>query len=252
MKKILFLSALLFCVAPLWGGLSPKPEMDFAFVYQTENKPAILPNTSEQIQCDDNQCINREPLGQYGIQKLYCEANKCFSIAYEYEPFQQLIIDFSDGIKRQSNVFPAPEELRSSFKVLVRENDLVVQSSTQQQPVNAVMRAEAWASLLIILLTEILAALAYLFYTQKSYKVLYAVVLGNLITMPLSWEVISKIIPEPTVLWLFSLIFEGIFFWALNTKRLTLRNAFALSVAVNVTSYSIGMILSFVIAPYLF
>lgn len=252
MKKTLFLCMLFLMFAPLWGGVSPKPEMDFSFSYQTAGRPAVLPNTSEQIQCEDNQCIQQIPLGKYGIQKLYCKADGCFSIAYEYKPYQKLVIDFADGVKRQSNVFPTPAKLRNAFNVTVRENDLLVELSPKPLHVNALLRADAWTSLIIILFLEILAALAYLAYTGKNYKVVYSVVLANLISMPLTWQVLGSWVTESAFLWFFSLIFEGLFIWACNRRRLSVRNAFALSVAVNVTSYSVGMMICFLLAPYLF
>lgn len=252
MKKILFFALLVLTVAPLQAGIAPKPEMDFALIYATENKPAVLPATSEQIQCEDNQCLQSDPLGEYGIQKLYCKASGCFSIAYEYAPFQQLVLDFSDGKKRASNVFHTPNKLRNSFTVLVRENDLQVTLSARPQNFNALLRADAWMSLIIILLLEMIAAWAYLKYTGKNFRVLYAVVLANLITMPLSWQVLGTLVTEPWFIWFFCLIFEALFIWLFNRKRLRARDAFELSFAINVTSYSIGMILSFLIAPYLF
>ncbi len=252
MKKILLFTFLIFSLVPLWGGISPKPEMDFSFTYQTTEKPAVLAQTSEQIQCKDNQCMSQEPLGVYGIQRLYCQAEKCFSIAYEYAPFQKLIIDFSDGVKRESNVFATPSKLRNNFVVTVREKDLVVAQSDQPQPFNALARADAWVSLLIILLIETVAAFAYLFYTEKSYRVLYSVVVANLITMPVSWQFLANVVPEPTLIWLFSLVFEALFIWIFNRKTLTLRNASVLSLAINVSSYSAGTMISFLLAPYLF
>ena len=252
MKKILFFALLIFCFAPLQAGIAPKPEMDFTLVYQIANKPAVLPDTSEQIQCQDNQCLQSDPLGEYGIQKLYCKADGCFSIAYEYAPFQQLVLDFSDGIKRTSNVFKTPSKLRNSFTVIVREKDLVIEPSAKPQRFNALLRADAWISLLIILLLELVAAWAYLKYTGKSTRVLYAVALANLISMPLSWQVLGTLVTESWFIWFFCLIFEAIVIWLLNRKRITARDSFELSFAINVTSYSVGMILSFLIAPYLF
>ncbi len=252
MKKLLLALSFLLILSPLWSGVSPKPEMNFAFVYQTEERPKILPFTSEQIQCSNNQCTQADPLGEYGIQKLYCQADGCFSIAYEYKPYQKLVIDFADGVKRESNVFRTPAKLRNSFSVFVREHDLRVEPSPKPQERNALLRVDAWASLIIILLTEILAAWAYLSYTGKSFRVIYSVVAANLITMPLSWQILCKVISRPALIWFFCLIFEGLFFWICNRRKLSLRNAFALSVAVNVTSYSIGAIISFILAPYLF
>lgn len=252
MKKLLSVIVLAFCIVPLWAGISPKPEMDFTLIYQIERTPAVKPDTSEQIQCQDNQCIESDPLGEYGIQKLYCRPDGCFSIAYQYEPFQRLVLDFSDGVTRRSNVFRTPAKLRNSFAVYVRDTDLLVEPSPKPQNFNALLRADAWASLVIILVMEILAALAYLIYTGKSFRVLYAVVLANLISMPLSWQVLGWLVPAPWFIWLFCFIFEAAFIWLLNRSQLTAREAGVLSLAMNVTSYSIGMIISLLIAPYLF
>ncbi len=252
MRKCLLLFLLAVSAAPLWSGIFPKPEMDFEFVYQTEQTPAILPDTSEQIQCDDNQCLQSTALGKYGLQKLYCSDKDCFSIAYQYSPYQQLAIDFADGVKRRSNVFPSCRKLRESFTVTVREADLLVQPAKTPRPLNALSRADGWLSLLIILLTEALAAFAYLTYTDKSYRVIYAVIAANLITIPLTWQVLGNFVTETALLWLFCLLFEALFVWVFNRRHLSLRNAAALSVTVNVTSYSVGTMLSFLITPYLF
>jgi len=252
MKKLLLFIFLFISITPLWAGISPKPEMDFVLHYQTESKPAIRPDTSEQIQCEDNQCIQSQPLGEYGIQKLYCRPDGCFSIAYEYKPFQKLVLDFSDGVVRQSNVFRTPAKLRNSFTVHVRGTDLWIEPSPQPQNFNALLRADAWASLIIILIMEIIAALAYLMYTGKSFRVLYGVILVNLISMPLSWQVLGWLVPEPWFIWLFCFLFEAFFIWIFCHKHLTFKEAAVLSLAMNVTSYSVGMIISFLLAPYLF
>ncbi len=251
MKKFLLSVSLIACFIPLWAGITPKPEMDFTLLYQTEQKPEVLPGTSEQIQCNDNQCLQSTPLGQYGIQKLYCQPNSCFSIAYEYEPFQKLILTFSDGKIRQSNVFPTPAKLRNSFTVMVRENDLWVEPSLKPQKFNALLRADAWTSLLIILLLEMLAAWAYLKYSHKNLRILYAVVIANLLSTPLAWQVLGTVVTESWFIWLFCFGFEALLIWLLNRKRLNLREALELSFATNVTSYTVGMILSFLIVPYL-
>lgn len=252
MKRFLSFIFLVFIIMPAWAGIAPKPEMNFTLQYQLDTKPALVADTSEQIQCADNQCQQATPLGQYGIQKLYCDTNSCFSIAYEYEPFQQLVLDFADGVKRTSNVFRTPSSLRNSFIVIVRPHDLQVIPSPTPQKFNALLRVDAWASLIIILILELLAAWLYLKYTGKSYCVLYSVLLVNLISMPLSWQVLSPIATEPWFIWFFCFIGEAFILWILNRKRLSAKDACNLSFAINVTSYSVGMIISFLLAPYLF
>ncbi len=253
MKKLFIFVCCLAAFAPLWAGVAPKPEMDFTFIYSSQqNQPAVLPQTSEQIQCQDNQCLQSAPLGTYGLQKLYCQAHTCFSIAYEYAPYQQLVLDFSDGVKRTSNVFAAPEKLRSNFHVIVREKDLQVELAPTEPMSHDLLRADAWTSFIIIIMLELVAAWAYLYYTRKSYRILYSVLVANLITLPLSWRVLGPWMPQPWVIWLSCLVFETAFLWLCNRKRLTARDALNLSFAINVTSYSIEMILSFLLAPYLF
>lgn len=252
MKKILLCTFLFAAFSPLWGGIFPKPEMDFEFIYQTEQIPAIVPDGSEQIQCEDSQCIESAPLGNYGLQRLYCSEKDCFSVAYRHTPYQKLIIEFADGVKRESNVFASPAKLHNAVTVTVRDNDLWATPSAAPHKPNGLMRADAWISLLLILLTEALAAFAYLTYTDKSYRIIYYVLAANLITMPLTWYILGNLVQETALLWLFCLVFEALFVWLFNRRHLSLRNAAALSIATNVTSYSIGTIVSFLIAPYLF
>lgn len=252
MKKFLTLFLLLSIFTPLWAGLAPKPQMDFIVIYPGQEHPTLLADNSEQLQCQDNQCLQSAPLGRYGIQRLYCQEEKCFSVAYKYAPFQQLVLNFSDGVKRTSNIFSTPAKLHSSFYIVVQEQDLQVTPAPYWQPNNPLRRADAWLSLCMILLLELAAAWAYLSYTGKSYHVLSWVLLVNLITMPLSWQVLSHMVTESWPLWCFCFLAEALLLWATNRKRLRLRDAFNLSFAVNVTSYSVGTILAFLISPYLF
>ena len=252
MKKFYFLLACLLCFAPVWGSVAPKPEMNFTLLYATENHPTILPDNSEQIQCSDNQCIQSAPLGHYGLQQLYCRPNGCFSIAYEYQPFQKLILAFSDNKLRVSNVFRTPTKLRGSFNVVVRDNDIVVEPTVYKPHINDLLRADAWSSLIIILVLELITAWLFLKYTGKSYRVLYSVFVLNLISMPVAWMMLGPVVTESWIIWLACLLFEAFFLWLLNRRRLALRDAFNLSLAINVTSYTVGMIISFLLAPYLF
>lgn len=252
MKKFI-LSALLACtVLPLWADVSPKPEMQFTFIYNTSSAPAINPDASEQLQCEDNQCLEPKPLGTYGLQKLYCSPEKCFSIAYGYAHYQKLIIGFKDGSKKESNIFKTPGALRSSFNVYVNEDGLEVKLSPEQKPYSNITRRDAWTSLLIILVLELAAAWASISYMHKPLRILYAVALANIISMFGTWFFLAGYVRETAFLWIFCLLFESVFIWLLNRKYLTLTNAFNLSLAMNVTSYSLGMMISFWIAPWLF
>lgn len=253
MKKLVLFT--LFCVLgslSLHADVSPKPEMKFSFIYNTESKPLIDSVHSEQIQCSDSQCIESKPLGKYGAQQLYCSSGTCFSIAYEYDNFQKLVIAFTDGTKRESNIFPTPSTLRSRFNVYVEKDYLTVEESTLPTPPSDWSRADAWTSLTIILVLELLAATAYLIYNQKPFTILYSVLVANLCTTLLSWSLLSRFVSETAFLWLFCLLTETLILRWWNFKKLSLSDSFVLSLAMNVTSYSLGMMISFCIAPWLF
>ena len=252
MKKFLFA---ILCVAFFFfffAYVSPKPEMEFSFIYETSNKPLIDPAHSEQVQCTDNQCLESKPLGHYGIQKLYCSAGNCFSVAYEYTDYQKLIISFADGSVRESNIFIAPRKLRARFNVHVYDKALTVEPTDITPDASGWTRLDAWVSLFIILILELLAAAAYAIYTKKSFRILYSVALANLITTGISWFYLAWYVPESMLLWLFCLIAETLIIRYMNLKRMSLSQSFMLSLAMNVTSYSLGMMLSFVLAPVLF
>ena len=252
MKKLLVLT-LFFCLfSPLWADVSPKPEMEFSFIYNTAEKPAIDPLHSEQIQCRDNQCIESNPLGVYGLQKLYCQADGCFSIAYNYDNYQKLIISFADGTTRESNVFAAPDTLRAWFNVYVDDEGLTVAPSAEKAGSRAWARRDAWVSLGLILVLELLAAAAYLSYRKKSFTILYSVGLANLITTSLSWLFLVRYVKETAFLWLFCLLAETLIIRLMNPRKISLNDSFMLSLTANVTSYSLGMIISFMLAPLIF
>lgn len=252
MKKLLVLIAFFCAFCPLWANVSPKPEMEFSFIYNTQAKPLIDPVYSEQIQCADNQCIQQTPLGHYGIQKLYCGPGACFSVAYEYDNFQKLIIAFTDGTKKESNIFPAPDSLRSRFNVYVNDNGLTVEPTEVIPGTASWARTDAWVSLVIILVLEILAALAYLIYTQKPFTILYSVVVGNILSTAAAWVIFVQFVKETALLWLFCLLAEALIIRLMNPRKMPMKDALTLSVTMNVTSYSLGMIISFWLAPLIF
>lgn len=252
MKKTLILLAALLSFSPLWADVFPKPEMGFSFIYNTESKPLIDADNSEQIQCTDNQCIESKPLSEYGVQKLYCTPEACHSVAYDYDGYQRLIIGFQDGTKRESNVFRAPDTLRSQFNVYVNEDGLKVEPAPGPQSISDLMRADAWISLLLILLLEFIAAYAYLAYTNKSFRALYAVFFANIITTASCWLVLAPLVRETAFLWISCVAFETLFVWVFNRRQLSLYDSLLLNLATNITSYSVGSIILFTAAPWLF
>lgn len=192
--------------------------------------------------------MQSEPLGSYGKQKLYCSAGTCYAIAYKFDPYQKLSIAFADGSVRESNIFPVGKDLFNRYNVYVEENELLVEPSGYEPGLLEHGHGNMWLALLLILALELVAALAYLIYTQKSFVILYSVAVANIITTLLIWTVLPHFISSTFLLWLFCTVLEALGIWAVNRKHLTLADSAKLSVIMNVTSYSLGMIFAFMFA----
>ncbi len=118
-------------IVGLWAGsrpvradVGPKPSMEFRFVYEIEGQPAIV--EGQQMQCEEPDCADAQPLEELGPQRFYCSGVTCSSMAYGYTTYNQLVIRFSDGVTRTSNVFSGGT-MRATYRVTVRADDLVVE-----------------------------------------------------------------------------------------------------------------------------
>jgi hypothetical protein len=244
MKKLLL--TLILCSFAGWAhAISPNPRMDFSFTFNTPEPLTVDAVRSEQIQCADSLCMSAKPLGDYGAQRMDCTASACRSVAYEYEPFQKLIITFSDGVTRESEVFPAPKALRASFNVVVEPNALRIQQISSQTDTYVWKQSDAWQALFLILLLELFAAAAYLRYSKKSFVILYSVALANLLTTAISWYWLARYVTGGFLLWIFCVLAETLIVKGFNRHRICLKDSFILSLVINITSYSLGMIIAF-------
>ncbi|OGO18318.1 MAG: hypothetical protein A2Z14_03905 [Chloroflexi bacterium RBG_16_48_8] len=104
--------------------MGPKPSMDFEFEYESGQSLEIIDGIL--YECDLPDCSDAKPLEELGPQRSSCTAYACSSLAYGYSDYHRLLIRFSDGKERQSNVFQS-DSFNSTFRVLVRENDLFVE-----------------------------------------------------------------------------------------------------------------------------
>jgi hypothetical protein len=108
---------------PTRADVGPKPSMAFQFVYEIEGQPTIV--EGQQMQCEEPDCADAQPLEELGPQRFYCSEDTCSSMAYGYTTYNQLAIRFSDGVTRTSNVFSSGT-MRATYQVTVRADDLVV------------------------------------------------------------------------------------------------------------------------------
>jgi hypothetical protein len=107
-----------------WGDVGPRPSMDFEFVYETEEPLRIV--EGQQMQCEEPDCADAEPLEEVGPQGLHCTDEACSSTSYGYATYNQLVIQFSDGITRTSGVFSSGT-MRTDYRVTVHEDGLEVE-----------------------------------------------------------------------------------------------------------------------------
>lgn len=245
MKKILLI--LLACLAyiPGWADVSPVPEIQFNFVYNTEKHPLILPTGSELLQCKDRLCTNPEPLGIYGAQQFSCGPGACQAVAYDFEPFARLVVTFEDGVTRPSNIFEIPDTFITKLNVYVDTDSLAVEAVDNPPHEALYKRPQLWGALLLILILELACAAAFVYYKQKRLTILYGVAVANVITTLFVWVFLVHYVPQNALLWLFCVAAEAGLIAAINRKDISLKESAVLSVMMNVTSYTLGMILSF-------
>lgn len=245
MKKILLAFALFLVCLSAGAEVSPLPEAQFHFIYNTPQKPLIFPARTELVLCKDLLCMNAAPLGVYGSQRMTCGGGACTAVAYEFEPFAQLSVTFEDGTTRQSNVFAVPDTLITPFNVYVNADHLTVEPVDTPPQEALWKRPQAWGALGLILVLELLCATAYIVYTKKRFTILYGVAIANVITAALTWGILVHWVAQSAVWWLVCVALETVLVRLINRKDISLKDSATLCVMTNVTSYTLGMIISF-------
>lgn len=124
--------------------IGPKPTMSFAFMWETEDQPSIV--EGHLLQCKDAECVESYPLETLGPQHFTCSDVACDSMAYGYTSYAKLVLSFSDGVTRESNIF-GKVTYNSQFEVTVRSSDLVVTETGRTNmpfasldPINALVK----------------------------------------------------------------------------------------------------------------
>lgn len=218
--------------------IGPKPTMTFNFVYEIEPVPII---GGQLIECREPDCSDGRPLEEGGPQRFQCptgEPNVCFAMAYGFQPYHKLIIEFADGT-RESNIFQKPP-FDETLTVTVQESSLVVQPT-------GLSAAGFVPALLATLAVELLVAALYLLLLRQPRAMLLWVLVGNLITLPIVWFLLAAL-PLPATLVmcsyeLFAVIIEVVVLY-LGGRRwgFALNHAIALSILMNLLSFLVGLI----------
>lgn len=122
----LFLLAALPPLHSARADTGPKPGMEFRFTQQFTGAPVTI-ISGELLECEQADCSDAKPLPKLGPQGLYCESTSCSALAYGFDTYHRLTIQFSDGVTRESNIFKTAG-FKSTYDVTIREKDLVVKS----------------------------------------------------------------------------------------------------------------------------
>ena len=104
--------------------VGPKPSMDFEFVYETDEPLSIV--DGKQMQCEEPDCADAEPLEEVGPNRFWCTGDHCSSSSYGYTTYNQLVVQFSDGVTRTSGVFSGGT-IKNEYRVTVHEDRLEVE-----------------------------------------------------------------------------------------------------------------------------
>jgi hypothetical protein len=126
-SRLLLLGIFLIILVTPFGSaradVGPKPSMDFTFEYV--DLPPLTILGGALIECEDSACTDGSPLEELGPQRFTCEQDACHALAYSYAPYHRLMIDFSDGVTRQSNVFEK-RAYNANYAVTVRPDGMQV------------------------------------------------------------------------------------------------------------------------------
>ena len=231
----------------------PKPSMTFAFKYKISPALTILSGTL--LECSDPNCADATPLREMGPQRFICAENSCSSIAYTYAKYHRLSIQFSDGQRRESNVF-RKNYFQASYTVQVLEKSLQVRETGGMSRVGVF----GWAAILVILqgylnpglvvtiVVELVVGGIYVLWRKRPWlQVLLTILLMNLVTQPIVWLVVKSmrltLCAGTYVLELIVVLLEAWILRRVLRKSVNSSETLLLSVAMNLASFGIGLLL---------
>jgi hypothetical protein len=232
----------------------PKPSMNFRFVYDVS--PGLTIVSGELLECSDPSCADAAPLERLGPQGFQCGTSSCSSMAYGYAKYHRLSITFSDGQTRESNVF-GKNHYQARYTVQVQENSLQVRETGGTSQVGSfgfeavlyLLRGYLNPGLLVTILVELAVGVIYVLWHKRPWlKVLLTILLMNLLTQPIIWLVVMEmrqsLCAGTYALELAVVLLEAWILWLVLRKAVKFREAFLLSLAMNLASFGIGLLLA--------
>ncbi len=234
--KTLLIITLLLIPSITFADIGPKPTMEFDFSFNVNEQVDVI--DGQLLECEDSQCNKSAPLQELGPQGFSCKENSCKALSYGFSPYHKLIINFTDK-QRESKIFEH-RGFNSVFSVSVEQDKLFI---TETTPIAQYDWYKLFFAVLLTLVVELLVAFAYARITKTKLKLLFAVLLANIITLPLMWFVYPFFEALPYSYYWFELIviiIESIFIFKMNKEIITKKNAITLAVFMNVISILVG------------
>jgi hypothetical protein len=234
---LLLLAALLiFRATEVQADLGPKPSMNFSFTYEIAEIPI---NSGQLMECSDETCSDAHPLEEIALQNFSCSEYECHSQAYGYADYFRLVIQFSDRV-RQSNVF-TKKAFNAGYTVTVLEDALEVKENFK------ITSCCDCLSLWLTLVIETLVASLYMTAFHLPRAFLGWIPLASLVTLPVVWLGFPLLpLPSTAVMGLsevFAVVVETGLLHFLTFRRISLRQAFLLSLVMNMISFGIGLLI---------
>jgi len=265
-KFILFIFAfLIFSILPnfVFADLGPKPSAD---IHVTLNEQSVQDATfnAKMLICinEDKEYFPEDDLiPQLNISE-YNPTNNCYWKPAEFawggnckngnchfNYFLPSEFRLAVYLPSQDKVYLSAEVTRENFRSTFEANLLSDGSITLQETTPFVQSNSAknirsfFIALILTLILELLVALIYISSTKISKKVLFSVLIANIISLPIVWFVfpLLKITLLAILLGeIFAFVFEGYFLHLLNKDILPLKKSFVLSILMNLASLIIG------------
>lgn len=229
----------------------PKPNQEFKFVYQTAQPIPVW--GGQLLDCADSTCAATEPLKARPAAFFLCAPDSCNATSPTgFADYQKLIIQFADKT-RESAPFAHRHngDLRNTFTVTVRENDLLVaEEASVYVFINPFQLLLFFPALIFTLAVELAVAAVYLKATQRlNRRILLWIVLANILSVPVVWFVLPLLhrtwnLDATAIIVLselFAFAFEAGFLYLTNRGLLTARHVVLLSLLMNASSFFLGL-----------
>ena len=260
--------ALVLCGPPASADVGPKPEIDVA-VYQDNLPVSENPFYAHMLSCST---VKSAPIGGCNDAPAVCGkfasidlpdaaagcswsqaptvwGGECRDGSCHFSYFLPARFRMAVYLPVADQLFISDEIERANLYHSYRV-DLRAEGSAQITETTPLARRGHFGAfavaLALTLVVELLVATLYLFLAHIRRRVLWTVLLGNLVTLPIVWFVLSRVtlvaaIPLILAYELFAVVAEAGLIYALNRRLLRFKSALLLSFLMNAASFVIGL-----------